>query len=52
MSNLDWILHQQEGQFFERKSCFDRPKDETKLRPVSDTALNEAAYGKVRRLNK
>ena len=23
MTALDWILHQQEGQFFERKSCFD-----------------------------
>jgi hypothetical protein len=27
MSDFDWILHQQEGQFFERKSCFDRSQE-------------------------
>jgi ATP-dependent DNA helicase RecG len=32
MNSLDWVLRQQEGQFFERKSCFDRLKG--KLRPV------------------
>lgn len=36
MSNLDWILRQHEGQFFERKSCCDRSKGKAKLRPVRD----------------
>ncbi len=40
MSNLDWVLRQQEGQFFERKSCFDRSKG--KLRPVRDVARDVA----------
>lgn len=40
MSNLDWVLRQQEGQFFERKSCFDRSKD--KLRRVREVAWDVA----------
>ena len=36
MNSLDWVLRQQEGQFFERKSCFDRLKG--KLRPVRAVA--------------
>jgi hypothetical protein len=40
MSDLDWILRQQEGQFFERKSCFDRLKG--KLRPVRAAARDVA----------
>ena len=40
MSDLDWILRQQEGQFFERKSCFDRLKG--KLRPVRAVARDVA----------
>jgi hypothetical protein len=35
---LGWILHQTEGQFFERKSCFDRSGAKTKLRPAKDVA--------------
>ena len=42
MSGLDWIFHQQEGQFFERKSCFDRSKGKVKLRPVRDVARDVA----------
>ncbi len=42
MSSLDWILHQQEGQFFERKSCFDRSKGKSRLRPVRDVARDIA----------
>ena len=40
MSDLDWVLRQQEGQFFERKSCFDRLKG--KLRPVRAVARDVA----------
>ena len=40
MSDLDWILRQQEGQFFERKSCFDRLKG--KLRPMRAVARDVA----------
>ncbi len=42
MSSLDWILHQHEGQFFERKSCFDRSSGKAKLRPVRDVARDVA----------
>jgi hypothetical protein len=27
MTDLKWILHQQEGQFLERKSCFDSSQE-------------------------
>ncbi len=40
MSELDWVLRQQEGQFFERESCFDRLKG--KLRPVRVVARDVA----------
>jgi len=40
MNSLDWVLSQQEGQFFERKSCFDRLKG--KLRPVRAVARDVA----------
>jgi ATP-dependent DNA helicase RecG len=40
VASLDWVLHQQEGQFFERKSCFDRLKG--KLRPARAVARDVA----------
>ena len=40
MNSLDWVLRQHEGQFFERKSCFDRFKG--KLRPVRAVARDVA----------
>ena len=40
MNSLEWVLRQQEGQFFERKSCFDRLKG--KLRPVRAVARDVA----------
>jgi len=40
MNSLDWVLRQQEGQFFERKSCFDRLKG--KLRPMRAVARDVA----------
>lgn len=42
MSDFDWILHQQEGQFFERKSCFDRSQDKVRRRPIRDVAWDVA----------
>jgi len=42
MSNVDWVLCQQEGQFFERKSCHDRSKGRLNLRPVRDVARDIA----------
>lgn len=42
MSDFDWILHQQEGQFFERKSCFDRSQGKVRRRPVRDVAWDVA----------
>lgn len=38
MTDFEWILHQPERQFFERKSCFDRSQGKVKLRPVHDVA--------------
>ena len=38
MIAFKWILHQQEGQFFERKSCFDRSQEKARRRPVRDVA--------------
>lgn len=43
MTDFDWILHQQEGQFFERKSCFDSSQDKVKLRPMRAEARDMAA---------
>jgi hypothetical protein len=40
MNSLNWVLRQQERQFFERKSCFDRLKG--KLRPVRAVARDVA----------
>jgi len=42
MSDFEWILQQQEGQFFERKSCYDRSQGKAKLRPVRDVARDVA----------
>ena len=42
MGNFEWILHQQEGQFFERKSCFDRSQGKVRRRPVRDVARDVA----------
>jgi ATP-dependent DNA helicase RecG len=42
MTDLKWILHQQEGQFFERKSCFDRSQGKVRRRPVRDVAWDVA----------
>ena len=42
MTNPDWILHQQEGQFFERKSCLDRSTGKPKLRSIRDVAKQVA----------
>jgi ATP-dependent DNA helicase RecG len=36
--DLSWLLRQQEGQFFERKSCHDRSSGKAKLRPARDVA--------------
>ncbi|MDO9228267.1 MAG: hypothetical protein Q7U03_01755 [Syntrophales bacterium] len=43
MSDFEWILHQQEGQFFEWKSCFDSSQDKVKLRPMRAEARDMAA---------
>ena len=42
MGDFEWILHQQEGQFFERKSCFDRSQGKVRRRPVRDVAWDVA----------
>jgi ATP-dependent DNA helicase RecG len=42
MSGLDWVLRQEEGQFFERKSCYDRSGSKPKSRPVKDVAKDVA----------
>jgi len=41
-NKLAWILHQTEGQFFERKSCYDRSGAKPKLRSVRDVAKDVA----------
>ncbi len=43
MTDFEWILHRQEGQFFERKGCFDRSQDKVKLRPTRAEAWDMAA---------
>lgn len=42
MKNIDWIKLQREGQFFERKSSYDRSGARPKLRPARDTAKDIA----------
>ncbi|RMF37507.1 MAG: ATP-binding protein, partial [Chloroflexi bacterium] len=42
MENLDWLLRQEEGQFFERKSCYDRTPHGVQLRKVRDVARDVA----------
>ncbi len=42
MSDIEWILHQNEGQFFERKSCYDRSGGQVRRRPVRDVARDVA----------
>jgi ATP-dependent DNA helicase RecG len=42
MANLDWVLHQHEGQFFERKGCWDRSGDTPKRRNVREVAKDVA----------
>lgn len=42
MTDLSWVLHQTEGQFFERKSCFDRSRDKPKRRAARDVARDIA----------
>jgi ATP-dependent DNA helicase RecG len=42
MTGVDWVLHQTEGQFFERKSCYDRSAGEAKRRSVRDVARDVA----------
>jgi ATP-dependent DNA helicase RecG len=42
MSDIEWIPHQNEGQFFERKSCYDRSGGQVRRRPVRDVARDVA----------
>ena len=42
MSGLNWILRHQEGQFFERKSCYDRSRGKAGPRPMRDVARDVA----------
>jgi ATP-dependent DNA helicase RecG len=42
MSDIEWSLHQNEGQFFERKSCYDRSGGQVRRRPVRDVARDVA----------
>jgi ATP-dependent DNA helicase RecG len=42
MTDLSWVLHQTEGQFFERKSCFDRSGGKAKRRTARDVARDIA----------
>jgi ATP-dependent DNA helicase RecG len=41
-TELDWVLHQTEGQFFERKSCIDRSQGQVRRRNVRDVARDVA----------
>ncbi|MGA9351042.1 MAG: ATP-binding protein [Anaerolineae bacterium] len=38
MDNLDWVLHQDEGQFFERKSCYEHTAEGLRRRDVRAVA--------------
>jgi ATP-dependent DNA helicase RecG len=40
--SLSWVLKQTEGQFFERKSCYDRSTGVPKRRPAKDVASDVA----------
>jgi ATP-dependent DNA helicase RecG len=42
MDNLDWVLHQDEGQFFERKSCYERTAQGVRRRDVRAVARDVA----------
>ena len=42
MDSLDWILTWTEGQFFERKSCYERIAGGVRRRPVRDVARDVA----------
>ena len=42
MDNLDWLRTWQEGQFFERKSCYERSANRLRRRPVRDVARDVA----------
>jgi len=42
MDQLDWILRQEEGQFFERKSCYEHTAGRLQRRKVRDVAWNVA----------
>lgn len=39
---LEWLKGQQEGQFLERKSCYDRATGQSKPRPVKEVLLDVA----------
>jgi len=42
MSDLEWVLHQDEGQFFERKGCWDTTDGPTKPRDARNVAKDIA----------
>ncbi|MBC8248586.1 MAG: putative DNA binding domain-containing protein [Anaerolineales bacterium] len=42
MTNWDWVLHNPEGQFLERKSCYDRPGGRVRRRDVRSVARDIA----------
>ena len=42
MDNLDWVRTWQEGQFFERKSCYERGAARPRRRPVRNVARDVA----------
>ena len=42
MSDLNWVLNQHEGQFFERKGCWDTTEGPTKPRDARDVAKDIA----------
>ena len=42
MENLDWVRQQQEGQFFERKSCYEQRPDRVHLRSAAGVARDVA----------
>ncbi|MFQ5813742.1 MAG: hypothetical protein ACE5I2_11245 [Anaerolineae bacterium] len=42
MTNWDWLLHNPEGQFLERKSCYDRSGGRAHRRDVRSVARDIA----------
>lgn len=42
MVDFSWVHQQQEGQFFERKSCYERASGRMHLRPAADVARDVA----------